>query len=160
MTKFSHVVALDTPKGMAAEFFAKKANELTKVRVEVYGNSTLYKDKEEMEALQLGAVQMLAPSLAKFGPLGVREFELFDLPYLYDHYTGLHKVTQDPIGHSLLEKLRSCSRKESSARHFGTRRKKGWPENLCYRGKLSVRVYCVSEVPFVHGWRHDAAKRT
>lgn len=82
MTKFSHVVALDTPKGIAAEFFAKKANELTKGRVEVYGNSTLYKDKKEMEALQLGAVQMLAPSLAKFGSLGVREFELFDLPYL------------------------------------------------------------------------------
>lgn len=82
VTKFSHVVALDTPKGIAAEFFAKKANELTKGRVEVYGNSTLYKDKKEMEALQLGAVQMLAPSLAKFGSLGVREFELFDLPYL------------------------------------------------------------------------------
>jgi C4-dicarboxylate-binding protein DctP len=60
--KFSHVVALDTPKGMAAEFFAKRAAELTKgkVKVEVYANSTLYKDKEEMEALQLGAVQMLA----------------------------------------------------------------------------------------------------
>ena len=68
--KFSHVVAQDTPKGKAAEFFAKKAEELTggKVKVEVYANSALYKDKEEMEALQLGSVQMLAPSLAKFGP--------------------------------------------------------------------------------------------
>jgi C4-dicarboxylate-binding protein DctP len=28
--KFSHVVAVDTPKGKAAEFFAKKAAELTK----------------------------------------------------------------------------------------------------------------------------------
>ncbi len=75
--KFSHVVANDTPKGHAAEFFKKKAEELTKgrVKVEVYANSTLYKDKEEMEALQIGAVQMLAPSLAKFGPLGVKEFE-------------------------------------------------------------------------------------
>ena len=75
--KFSHVVAIDTPKGKAAEMFAKKAAELTKgrVKVEVYANSTLYKDKEEMEALQLGAVQMLAPSLAKFGPLGVQDFE-------------------------------------------------------------------------------------
>ena len=68
--KFSHVVAQDTPKGKASEFFAKRAGELTKgrVKVEVYANSSLYKDKEEMEALQLGAVQMLAPSLAKFGP--------------------------------------------------------------------------------------------
>src|SRR3954466_10742727 len=85
--KFSHVVAIDTPKGKASEFFAKKAAELTKgkVKVEVYANSTLYKDKEEMEALQLGAVQMLAPSLAKFGPLGVKEFEVFDLPFIFDN---------------------------------------------------------------------------
>ena len=107
--KFSHVVANDTPKGHAAEFFKKKAEELTggKVKVEVYSNSTLYKDKEEMEALQLGAVQMLAPSLAKFGPLGVKQFELFDLPYIFDNYEELHKVTQGPVGKSLLKMLES-----------------------------------------------------
>lgn len=82
--KFSHVVAQDTPKGKGAEFFAKRAAELTKgrVKVEVYPNSQLYKDKEEMEALQLGSVQMLAPSLSKFAPLGVKEFEAFDLPFI------------------------------------------------------------------------------
>lgn len=107
MIKFSHVVANDTPKGKAADFFAKRAAELTKgrVKVEVYGNSTLYKDKEEMEALQLGAVQMLAPSLAKFGPLGVKEFEVFDLPFIFDNYAELHKVTQGPVGKQLLAKL-------------------------------------------------------
>ena len=75
--KFSHVVAVDTPKGEAAEYFKKLAEERTKgaVKVEVYPNSQLYKDKEEMEALQMGSVQMLAPSLAKFAPLGVKEFE-------------------------------------------------------------------------------------
>lgn len=105
--KFSHVVANDTPKGKAADYFKKRAEELTKgrVKVEVYPNSTLYKDKEEMEALQLGAVQMLAPSLAKFGPLGVREFEAFDLPYIFDSYQDLHKVTQGPVGKQLLDKL-------------------------------------------------------
>ncbi|MEO6746717.1 MAG: TRAP transporter substrate-binding protein [Caldimonas sp.] len=105
--KFSHVVAIDTPKGKASEFFAKKAAELTKgkVKVEVYANSTLYKDKEEMEALQLGAVQMLAPSLAKFGPLGVKEFEVFDLPFIFDNSAELHKVTQGPVGKQLLGKL-------------------------------------------------------
>ncbi|MEW6514397.1 MAG: TRAP transporter substrate-binding protein [Pseudomonadota bacterium] len=105
--KFSHVVATDTPKGKAADFFKVKAEELTKgkVKVEVYANSTLYKDKEEMEALQLGAVQMLAPSLAKFGPLGVKDFEVFDLPYIFDSYEDLHKVTTGPVGKSLLKKL-------------------------------------------------------
>ncbi|MDP2806482.1 MAG: TRAP transporter substrate-binding protein [Gallionellaceae bacterium] len=105
--KFSHVVAASTPKGKASEFFAKRAAELTKdkVKVEVYPNSALYKDKEEMEALQIGAVQMLAPSLAKFGPLGVKEFEVFDFPFIFDDTADLHKVTQGPIGASLLAKL-------------------------------------------------------
>jgi C4-dicarboxylate-binding protein DctP len=52
-------------------------------------------------------VQMLAPSVSKFGPLGAREFELFDLPYLFDSYDELHKVTQGRIGQSLLKKLES-----------------------------------------------------
>ena len=105
--KFSHVVAVDTPKGLAADFFKKRAEELTKgqVRVEVYPNSQLYKDKEEMEALQLGAVQMLAPSLAKFGPLGVKEFEVFDLPYIFATTDqALHTVTKGPVGQTTLAK--------------------------------------------------------
>ena len=107
--KFSHVVAQDTPKGKAAERFKELAEQYTKgaVKVEVYPNSTLYKDKEEMEALQLGAVQLLAPSLAKFGPLGVREFEVFDLPYIFDGYDALNKITQGPVGAQLLAKLES-----------------------------------------------------
>jgi C4-dicarboxylate-binding protein DctP len=105
--KFSHVVAVDTPKGQAAEYFKKLAEERTKgaVKIEVYPNSQLYKDKEEMEALSLGAVHMLAPSLAKFAPLGVKEFELFDLPYIFDGYDALHAITTGPVGKKLLDKL-------------------------------------------------------
>jgi C4-dicarboxylate-binding protein DctP len=105
--KFSHVVTPDTPKGKAAEKFKQLAEERTKgkVKVEIYPNSQLYKDKEELEMLQLGSVQMLAPSLAKFGPLGEREFEAFDLPYLFENYDELHKVTDGPIGTGLLKKL-------------------------------------------------------
>lgn len=107
--KFSHVVASDTPKGKAAERFKELAEKNTKgrVKVELYPNSTLYKDKEELEALQLGAVQMLAPSLAKFGPLGVKEFEVFDLPYIFPFKDTLHQVTEGPIGKGLLQKLES-----------------------------------------------------
>jgi C4-dicarboxylate-binding protein DctP len=107
--KFSHVVAPDTPKGQAAERFKQLAEKATggRVRVQVYPNSQLYKDKEELEALQLGAVQMLAPSLAKFGPLGVKEFEVFDLPYIFPNKTALYNVTEGPIGRQLLKKLES-----------------------------------------------------
>jgi C4-dicarboxylate-binding protein DctP len=107
--KFSHVVAVNTPKGKGAEYFKKLAEERTKgrVKVEVYPNSSLFKDGEEMEALQLGSVQMLAPSVSKFGPLGAREFEVFDLPFIFDNYDELHKVTGGAVGKQLFKKLES-----------------------------------------------------
>ncbi|AWD22578.1 TRAP transporter substrate-binding protein [Pseudogemmobacter blasticus] len=105
--KFSHVVAPDTPKGKGAAKFEELAEAYTNgaVDVQVYPNSQLYKDKEELEALQLGAVQMLAPSLAKFGPLGVQDFEVFDLPYIFKDYDALHAVTKGEVGKMLLGKL-------------------------------------------------------
>ncbi|HMF26052.1 MAG TPA: TRAP transporter substrate-binding protein [Pseudolabrys sp.] len=105
--KFSHVVAPNTPKGKGADKFKELAEKYTngKVKVEVYANSTLYKDKEELEALQLGAVQMLAPSNSKFGPIGVKDFEVFDLPYLLPNKAALRKVTDGPIGRAMLKKL-------------------------------------------------------
>ena len=105
--KFSHVVAPDTPKGNGAQRFKELAEERTKgrVKVEVYPNSQLYKDKEEMEALQLGSVQMLAPSLAKFGPLGVKEFEVFDLPFIFKDQAAFRAVTSGAVGADLFKKL-------------------------------------------------------
>src|SRR5437870_8557031 len=107
--KFSHVVATNTPKGLAAEKFKELAEKYTagKVKVEVYPNSQLYKDKEELEALQLGAVQMLAPSNSKFGPIGVKDFEVFDLPFLLPNLASLRKVTDGPIGKRMLKLLDS-----------------------------------------------------
>ena len=105
--KFSHVTASDTPKGKAADKFKELAEKYTagKVKVEVYPNSTLYKDKEELEAMQLGAVQMLAPTNSKFGPIGIKEFEVFDLPYILPDVKSAHKVTDGPLGAKLLKLL-------------------------------------------------------
>ena len=102
--RLSHVVTPDTPKGKASLKFKELAEKYTdgKVVVEVYPNSQLYKDNEELQALQLGAVQMLAPSLAKFGPLGVREFEVFDLPFILPDKAALRKVTDGPLGKKLM----------------------------------------------------------
>jgi C4-dicarboxylate-binding protein DctP len=105
--KFSHVVANDTPKGKGALKFKELAEKYTngKVKVEVYPNSTLYKDKEELEALQLGSVQMLAPSTAKFAPLGVKEFEALDLPWLFKDDEAYAKAMKGPVGQWLFKKL-------------------------------------------------------
>ena len=107
--KFSHVAAPDTPKGQGALEFKRLAEERTKgrVKVEVYPNSMLFKDAEELEALQLGSVQMLAPVPGKFGPIGLPEFEVFDLPYLFPDVDALHRVYNGPVGAGLLKKLES-----------------------------------------------------
>jgi len=105
--KFSHVVANDTPKGKGALKFKELAEKYTggRVKVEVYPNSTLYKDKEELDALNSGSVQMLAPSTAKFRPIGVPEFEALDLPFIFDGDAGYRKTVEGPIGTGLLKRL-------------------------------------------------------
>jgi C4-dicarboxylate-binding protein DctP len=105
--KFSHVVSPDTPKGLGAQRFKELAEARTggRVKVEIFPNSQLYKDKEELEALQLGSVQMLAPSTAKFGALGIPEFEVFDLPFLFKDEASFHALCESPFARRLLERL-------------------------------------------------------
>src|SRR5690349_9485974 len=105
--KFSHVVANDTPKGKGSLKFKELAEKYTngRVKIEVYPNSSLYKDKEEIEALQLGSVQMLAPSTAKFAPLGVKEFEALDLPWLFKDEATYTAAMKGQVGQWLFKKL-------------------------------------------------------
>src|ERR1700748_318110 len=107
--KFSHVVAPDTPKGKGADKFKELAEKYTngRVRIEVYPNSSLYKDKEEIEALQLGAVQMLGPSTAKFAPLGAKEFEAMALPCAFKDDATFQKTVKGDLGKFLFDKLES-----------------------------------------------------
>jgi C4-dicarboxylate-binding protein DctP len=107
--KFSHVVSPDAPKGKASLKFKELAEKYTngRVKVEVYPNSSLYKDKEELEALQLGSVQLLAPSISKFGPLGVKEFDVFDLPFLLSDEANARKMFASPMMAGLNKKLES-----------------------------------------------------
>jgi C4-dicarboxylate-binding protein DctP len=105
--QFSHVVTADTAKGQAALRFKALAESRTggRVRVEVYPNSSLYKDREELDALQLGAVQMLAPSLSKLAKLGGGDFEVFDLPFLFKDRSAMRAVVDGPVGGAILGKL-------------------------------------------------------
>ena len=107
--KFSHVAASDTPKGKAALRFKELVEQSSRrrVRVDIYPNNLLYKESDELEALQLGAVQMLAPSLAKLAQFGVKEFEVFDLPYIFADKEAVARVTEGPVGKSILRQLES-----------------------------------------------------
>lgn len=102
--KFSHVVAVDTPKGQAAEYFKKLVEERSKgeIKVEVYANSSLYDDRDAIEAISMNAIQMAAPSFSKFTSF-VPQLQLFDLPFLFDDTAHLHKVLNGEVGQKLLE---------------------------------------------------------
>lgn len=104
--RFSHVVGEDTPKGQAARMFAKLVNERTKgkVEVQVFSNSSLFKDSEELNALADGHVQMIAPALSKMSHV-IPELGVFDLPYLYPDLAGYHKVFDGEVGNLLARSI-------------------------------------------------------
>lgn len=104
--KFSHVVAEDTPKGQAARRFARLVQERTggRVEVQVFPNSTLYKDGEEMDALQQGAVQIIAPTTSKLGSLAP-QWQLLDLPYLFQNEDEVHRALDGEVGQKLFAAL-------------------------------------------------------
>ena len=142
--KFSHVVAPDAPKGKAAVVFKELAEKYTngKVKVEIYPNSSLYKDKEELEALQLGSVQLLAPSISKFGPLGVKEFDIFDLPFLASDDARAHEMMLSPMMGELNQKLAAkgvsaLSYWDNGATVFTANTPLIWPDD--FRG-LKLRI--------------------
>jgi len=105
--KFSHVDTPDSPRGQAAERFKQLAEQGTagRVRVEIYPDGQLYNEREEIEALQNDAVQMLAPPLTALGAMGLHAFELFELPYVFPSEEVLHRVMDGRIGNSLFRKL-------------------------------------------------------
>ena len=104
--KFSHVVADSTPKGQGALMFKKLAEERLpgKVKVEVYPNSSLFGDGKEMEALLLGDVQIIAPSLAKFEQY-TKQLQVFDLPFLFNDMAAVDRFQHSPEGQKLLTSM-------------------------------------------------------
>jgi len=77
-----------------------------KVKVEVYPNSQLFGDGKEMEALALGDVQFIAPSLSKFDKF-TKQLQVFDLPFLFDNIEAVDHFQQGPVGQKLLTSMQS-----------------------------------------------------
>ena len=104
--KFSHVVAEDTPKGKGARMFQRLAEQRLpgQVRVEVYPNSTLFGDADEIRALRDNEVQLLAPSLAKFEQY-TRQVQVFDLPFLFEDIEAVNRFQKRAKGRQLLRSM-------------------------------------------------------
>ncbi|MCG6950852.1 MAG: TRAP transporter substrate-binding protein [Betaproteobacteria bacterium] len=108
VVKFSHVVAEATPKGQGALKFKEVAEKLLpgKVQVQVFPSSQLFGDAKEMEALLLGDVQIIAPSLSKFSRY-TKKLQLFDLPFLFDDIAAVDRFQSGPQGKALLDSMQS-----------------------------------------------------
>ena len=106
LIKFSHVVADGTPKGQGALLFKKLAEERLpgQVKVEVYPNSQLFGDAKEMEALALGDVHLIAPSLSKFDKF-TKQLQVFDLPFLFDDVAAVDRFQASETGQELLTSM-------------------------------------------------------
>ena len=104
--KFSHVVAEDTPKGRGALLFQRLVAERLggAVKVEVYANSSLFGDADEMAALQRGEVQMLAPSVSKFEAY-TKQLQVFDLPFLFDDLEAVKRFQRREKSRELLRSM-------------------------------------------------------
>lgn len=102
--KFSHVVATDTPKGKAVEYFRELVEERSagRITVQIFPNATLYGDRAALQALQLNAIQMAAPSFSKFIDI-VPQLQIFDLPFLFRDAKHLHQILDGDVGTRLLE---------------------------------------------------------
>ena len=102
--KFSHVVAVDTPKGQAAEKFKALVEKASngEIIVKVYPNSSLFNDKDIMTPLMVNAVQLAAPSFSKFTKFAP-QLQLVDLPFLFNDVDHLHKVLTGPVGQKMLD---------------------------------------------------------
>ncbi|MDI1273468.1 TRAP transporter substrate-binding protein [Polaromonas sp.] len=105
--KFSHVVAEQTPKGQGALKFKELAEKKLpgKVQVQVFPSSQLFGDAKELEALLLGDVQFIAPSLSKFDRY-TKKIQVFDLPFLFDDIEAVDRFQSGPQGKALLESMR------------------------------------------------------
>lgn len=104
--KFSHVVADMTPKGQGAIKFKELAEKKLpgKVQVQVFPSSQLFGDAKELEALLLGDVQLIAPSLSKFDRY-TKKIQVFDLPFVFDDLAAVDRFQAGPEGQALLKSM-------------------------------------------------------
>lgn len=104
--KFSHVAAINSPKGQMGIKLQEIVEERLKgkVKVEVFPNSQLYSDSKVLEALLLGDVHLAAPALSKFKKY-TKKLQVFDLPFLFKNMEAVERFQQSPDGQALLSSV-------------------------------------------------------
>lgn len=104
--KFSHVVAENTPKGLAAARFAElvKKKSRDRVEIQVFPNGMLYSEKTEVAALRRGDIQMIAPSFSNMNAIDPAWY-VMDLPFAFRDQQDVNRALQGKLGKRLFETL-------------------------------------------------------
>lgn len=104
--RVGHVLAPTHPYQLGLEKFAELVSQKTngKVKVEVFHSSQLGNERDMVEGLQLGTLEMTLVSTAPLSSF-TKKFFVFDLPFIFKDTASARKVVDGPIGTQLLESL-------------------------------------------------------
>ncbi|WP_159083055.1 MULTISPECIES: DctP family TRAP transporter solute-binding subunit [unclassified Lysinibacillus] len=105
---FSHVVAENTPKGIAATKFAELVKEKSdgKMIVQIFPNGILYNDENELSALKQGDIEMIAPTISKMTE-SLPSWQVLDLPFIFENDEQVYEVLHGELSKNLLHELNS-----------------------------------------------------
>lgn len=104
--KSSDVHPMGYPTTDAIEYMGELLNTWTsgRISVKIFHSMQLGGEKEALEQVQLGALEMTRVSVGVVGPI-VEDFNAFNLPYFFRSVDHMHKVVDGEIGTDLLNKL-------------------------------------------------------
>jgi tripartite ATP-independent transporter DctP family solute receptor len=106
MMKISYSVAADHPYGLGVTRFAELVNQKTggKIIIKGYSDGQLGGEVQSISATQGGVLEMTLTGTAAVVGI-VKEFALFDFPFLFANEKEVDAVLDGPVGKEPLDKL-------------------------------------------------------
>ena len=105
--RISHLVPEEQSSHVALETFKEKLESESdgRLKIELYPNGQLYaSDREAIEAVQLGNVEMTLPAVAPLASFN-KKFMVFDLPFLFNDNEAAYEALDGELGEQLLNDL-------------------------------------------------------
>lgn len=104
--KFAEVHPKGYPPVVAEENMGKKLEEQSKgdISFKMFAGGVLGSEKEVVEQVQSGAVQMTRVSLGIVGPV-VPDVNVFNLPFIFRDHAHMRKIIDGEIGQEILDKI-------------------------------------------------------
>jgi len=106
LIRFGYGLNEESVQGRAARFLAQELEKVSdgKLKMKTFGSANLGSDEQMQGALAGGAQEMMVGSTAPLAGM-VKEFGVFDLPFLFNSEKEADAVLDGPLGQDLLKKL-------------------------------------------------------